>query len=69
MGPFSNTTTCQPACASTIAANAPPAPLPITIAVRIGAPHTVPRNFSVSATTPVAGAGSGPSDRETSSGG
>src|SRR6185437_7172902 len=33
LGPFSNTVTCQPAWASTIAANDPPAPLPITIAV------------------------------------
>src|SRR6185437_78657 len=33
LGPFSNTVTCQPAWASTIAANEPPAPLPITIAV------------------------------------
>src|SRR5579863_5508685 len=33
LGPFSNIVTCQPAWASTIAANEPPAPLPITIAV------------------------------------
>src|SRR6516162_2291540 len=33
LGPFSKTVTCQPAEASTIAANDPPAPLPITIAV------------------------------------
>src|SRR5579862_7385412 len=34
LGPFSNTTTCHPAWASAIAANDPPAPLPITIALR-----------------------------------
>src|SRR5215472_2368034 len=33
LGPFSKTVTCQPALASSIAANDPPAPLPITIAV------------------------------------
>src|SRR5581483_465061 len=33
LGPFSNTVTCQPAWARTIAANEPPAPLPITIAL------------------------------------
>src|SRR6266705_83521 len=32
LGPFSKTTTSQPARASSIAANDPPAPLPITIA-------------------------------------
>src|SRR5690349_13486113 len=32
LGPFSNTVTCQPAWASTTAANAPPAPLQITTA-------------------------------------
>ena len=33
LGPFSKTTTCQPALASSIAANDPPAPLPITMAL------------------------------------
>ena len=33
LGPFSNTMTCQPAWASSIAANDPPAPLPMTIAL------------------------------------
>src|ERR1700683_3824016 len=37
LGPFSNTTTCHPACASTIAAIEPPAPLPITTALLITA--------------------------------
>ena len=33
LGPFSKTTTCHPACASSIAAKDPPAPLPITTAL------------------------------------
>ena len=33
LGPFSKTVTCQPAFASSIAANDPPAPLPITMAL------------------------------------
>ena len=37
LGPFSNTTTCHPACASTIAASEPPAPLPMTTALLITA--------------------------------
>jgi hypothetical protein len=37
LGPFSKTTTCHPACASTIAASEPPAPLPITTALLITA--------------------------------
>src|SRR5579875_1625600 len=36
-GPFSKTTTCQPASASSMAATDPPAPLPITTAVGTGA--------------------------------
>src|SRR5579875_2675021 len=34
LGPFSKTTTCHPASASSMAAMDPPAPLPITTAVR-----------------------------------
>ena len=36
MGPFSKIVTCQPALASSIAANDPPAPLPITMALVMG---------------------------------
>src|SRR5580700_11251238 len=35
LGPFSKTTTCHPAWASSIAAKEPPAPLPITTALRM----------------------------------
>ena len=65
LGPFSKTTTSHPACASSIAAKDPPAPLPITTALAM--PYTAPRNFSTSATIPVLVTGSGPSERSTSS--
>ena len=69
LGPFSNIVTCQPAWASTIAANEPPAPLPITMALVmcLSDLYTTPRSLTTSAMIPVVSTGSWPSERSTSS--